>query len=195
MEMTQEEMKQNILDWATDVSVAVESFARDIKFEMKKSTTEADLKEAKSSAKKLIEKIDEYLESMKPEFKVGDYVVDDGSYLTMKVDEASNSVVCSTICYNFRYFTVRNNFVCETGYLRHATPEEIKEYESALNFYKHGREPFEVKRGDVVYLRGYDKNIFLDSGNIYKKHNFVDGDVVLVKTAEEIDEWLGASDE
>ena len=72
--MTQEEMKQNTLDWATDVSVAVESFARDIKFEMKKSTVEADLKEAKSSAKKLIEKIDEYLESQKPKFKVGDYV-------------------------------------------------------------------------------------------------------------------------
>lgn len=130
-----------------------------------------------------------------PEFRVGDIVVDDGSYLMMKVDGISNSVVDSTICYNFRYFRVRINFVCETGYLRHATPEEIKEYESALNFYKHGREPFEVKRGDVVYLRGYDKNIFLDSGNIYKKHNFVDGDVILVKTVEEVNEWLGADDE
>ena len=28
------------------------------------------------------------------------------------------------------------------------------------------------------------------SGNIYKKHNFIDGDVVLVKTAEEVNEWL-----
>ena len=41
----------------------------------------------------------------------------------------------------------------------------------------------------------HNKNIFLDSGNIYKKHNFVDGDVVLVKTAEEIDEWVGADDD
>ena len=85
-----------------------------------------------------------------PEFKVLDYVVDDGLYLMMKVDEASNSVVYSKICYNFRYFRVRNNFVCETWCLRHATPEEIKECESALNFYKHGRDPFEVKEGDIL---------------------------------------------
>ena len=39
--------------------------------------SEADLKEVKSSAKKLIEKIDEYLESLKPEFKVSDYVMVD----------------------------------------------------------------------------------------------------------------------
>ena len=50
-EMKQKEMKRNMLDWARDVSVAVESFARGIKFEMKKSTVESDLKEAKSSAK------------------------------------------------------------------------------------------------------------------------------------------------
>ena len=73
----QEEMKHNILYLARDVSVAVESVARNIKFEIKKSTVEADLQEAKSSAKKLIEKIDEYLESLKPEFKVGDYVTVD----------------------------------------------------------------------------------------------------------------------
>ena len=78
---------------------------------------------------------------------------------------------------------------------RLSTKEEIAEYEVALTFLKHDRKPFEVKRGDVVYLRGYDKNIFLDSGNIYKKHNFVDGDVVLVKTAEEVNEWLGASND
>ena len=89
--MTQEEMKQNIFDWARDVSVAVESFARDTKFEMKKSTVEADLKEAKSSAKKLIEKIDEYLETLKPKpkFKVGDYVTVDvnGRKIITKIDE------------------------------------------------------------------------------------------------------------
>ena len=64
-----------------------------------------------------------------------------------------------------------------------------------MTFLKHDRKPFEVKRGDVVYLKGYDKNIFLDSGNIYKKHNFIDGDVILVKTVEEVNEWLGADDD
>ena len=42
-EMKQKEMKQNIIDWATDVFVAVGLFARDIKFEMKKSTAGAIL--------------------------------------------------------------------------------------------------------------------------------------------------------
>ena len=46
----------------------------------------ADLQKAKSSAKKLIEKIDEYLEYSKPEFKVGDIVSSeifiDGSGIT-----------------------------------------------------------------------------------------------------------------
>ena len=74
--------------------------------------------------------------------------------------------------------------------VRHAIPTEIAEYESVLSFHEHGRKPFELKRGDVVYLKGYDKNIFLDSENIYKKHNFIDGDVVLVKTVEEVNEWL-----
>ena len=65
-ENMEEENKHNLQKIAFDVSVAIESFARDI------SESEADLQEAKSSAKKLIEKIDEYLESQKPEFKVGD---------------------------------------------------------------------------------------------------------------------------
>ena len=50
--MTQEKMKQNIIDWGTDVFVAVGLFARDIKFEMKKSTVEADL----NALKELVEK-------------------------------------------------------------------------------------------------------------------------------------------
>ena len=129
-----------------------------------------------------------------PEFKVGDYVVDDGSYLMMKVDEASNSVVCSKICYNFRYFRVRINFVCETGYLRHATPEEIKEYELALNFYKHGREPFEVKKGDLIRTPSEKITLIWNPEN-YKKEEFLDYGWKLLKTAEEIDEWLGVADE
>ena len=86
---------------------------------------------------------------------------------------------------------IRQDWWLKGGHtVRHATPEEIAEYEVALTFQKHGRKPFELKRGDIVYLKGYDKNIFLDSGNIYKKHNFIDGDVALVKTVEEVNEWL-----
>ena len=139
-----------------------------------------------------------------PEFKVGDYVVEDGEeYINGKAISLIERYVGSIYLGSY-YVTGSSRFVdlvlddgseIDVDCARHATPEEIAEYESALTFHKHGRKPFELKRGDVVYLKGYDKNIFLDSGSIYKKHNFVNGDVILVKTVEEIDEWLGAGDD
>ena len=159
--------------------------------EMKKSTAEADLQEAKSFAKKLIEKIDEYLGSQKPEFKVGDYVTDtsDDDPFICKIEKfKGNGISGKWHCVSKKYFS--ELVILPVSNSRLSTPTEILEYEMALAFHKHGRKPFELKRGDVVYLKGYDKNIFLDSGNIYKKHNFIDGDVGLVKTVEEVNEWL-----
>lgn len=192
--MTQEKIKQEleeILDKIElekildDLSVAVCRGLRDT------STVEADLQEAKSSAKKLIENIDEYLETLNPKFKVGDYVIEQNGNIISKIGEVVNDRFSGS------YFKRINNHFYGLGCIilpkdieRHATPEEIAEYESALSFHNHGRKPFELKRGDIVYLKGYDKTIFLDSGNIYKKHNFVDGDVILVKTVEEVNEWL-----
>ena len=190
MEMTQEEMKQKLKKNIFDIYAAIDSFARGI------SEAEADLKEAKSSAKKLIEKIDEYLESLKPKFKVGDYVIetsDDDPFICKIEKIKGNDISGKWYCVANKYFD--RLAVLPASNSRLSNAEEIAEYELALSFHKHGRKPFEVKRGDVVYPKGYDKNIFLDSGNIYKKHNFVDGDVVLVKTAEEVNEWLGVSDE
>ena len=191
MEITQEEMKQKLKKNIFDIYSAIDSFARGI------SEAEADLKEAKSSAKKLIEKIDEYLESLKPEFKVGDYVTDtsDDDPFICKIEKfEGNDISGIWYCVSKKLFFDKLAGLPISN-SRLSTPTEIKEYKAALTFHKHGRKPFEVKRGDIVYLKGYDKNIFLDSGNIYKKHNFVDGDVALIKTAEEIDEWLGVSDE
>lgn len=193
-EMTQEEIKQNVLDLATDVFVAIGSFSRDV------SKAEADLQEAKSSAEKLIENIDEYLETLKPKFEVGDYVTVDikGKIIIAKIDALrENKEEAHGLWYDKTEVNVKQDywFLAEGSKFRHARQTEIEEYESALTFHKHGRNPFEVKRGDIVYLKEYDKNIFLDSENIYKKHNFINGDVVLVKTAEEVNEWLGADDE
>ena len=189
--MTQEEMKQKLHEVAFDISVSIGSFARGI------SEAEADLQEAKSSAKNLIEKIDDYLETLKPKFKVGDYVTVyvNGKEKIAKIDELTeNNSKAHGLWYDRTLVNVKQDYWFTSGMnkfrLRHATPTEILEYEMALAFHKHGRKPFEVKRGDVVYLKGYDKNIFLDSGNIYKKHNFIDGDVGLVKTVEEVNEWL-----
>ena len=185
MEITQEEMKHKLQEVAYDVSVAIESFSRDM------SEAEADLQEAKSSAKKLIEKIDEYLEFQIHKFKVGDYVTLHAFHKEIAKIEKIYGKRLHGIWYDTESESIRPDYYFGGGtVVKHATQTEITEYESALLFHEHGRKPFELKRGDVVYLKGYDKNIFLDSGNIYKKHNFIDGDVVLVKTAEEVNEWI-----
>ena len=188
-DMTQEEMKRYFLNESRDISIAIENFVVD------DSTTENPLSKAKSSAKKLLEKIDEYLESQKPKFKVGDYVTVDvnGRKIITKIDKLwEHTAEAHGLWYDQTKVNVKQDFwfVSKVSKCRYATPEEIAEYEVALTFHKHGRKPFEVERGDIVYLKGYDKNIFLDSGNIYKKHNFIDGDFGLVKTAEEVNEWL-----
>ena len=176
--MTQEEMKHNLHE------------------------LEPALQDTKSSAKKLIEKIDDLiekidatLETLKPEFKVGDYVTVyvNGKEKIAKIDELTeNNSKAHGLWYDRTLVNIKQDYWFTSGLnkFRHATPEEIAEYKVTLTFHKHGRKPFELKRGDVVYLKGYDKNIFLDSGNIYKKHNFIDGDVGLVKTVEEFNEWL-----
>ena len=131
-----------------------------------------------------------------PEFKVRDYVTDtsDDDPFICKIEKLEgNDISGKWYCVSKQYFDRLVRLPISDSRL--STPEEIAEYESALQFHNHSRKPFEVKRGDIVYLKGYDKNIFLDSGTIYKKHNFVDGDVVLVKTVEEVNEWLGVDDE
>ena len=176
-DMIQEEMKHNLQE-------AVESFARGI------SEAEKDLQKAKTSAKSLIEKIDEYFETLKPKFKVGDYVTFDIPNKKIAKIERLNGALYG-LWYDTESENIKDDLYFGSGNkFRHATPTEILEYEVALTFLKHDRKPFEVKRGDVVYLKGYDKNIFLDSGNFYEKHNFIDGDIGLVKTVEEFNEWL-----
>ena len=150
-----------------------------------------ELEKFKSSAKKLIEKIDECLETLKPEFKVGDYVtLDIPNKKIVKVDRLNGDALHG-LWYSTESKNIEQDFYFGSGIgIRNATPTEIAEYKVALTFHNNGRNPFELKRGDIVYLKGYDKNIFLDSGNIYKKHNFVNGDAILVKTVEEVNEWL-----
>ena len=192
--MTQEEMKHNLQENAFDVSVAVESFARDIKFKMKTSTVEADLQEAKSSAKKLIEKIDEYLESLKPKFKVGDYVTDtpDDNPFICKIEKfEGNDISGIWYCVSKKlFFDKLVGFPVSNSRL--STPEEIAEYESALNFHKHGRKPFEVKDGDLLENKF---GRYIANGYSFSKEDFISGRYTLLKTVEEFKEWAGADDE
>ena len=70
---------------------------------------------------------------------------------------------------------------------RHATQSEIEEYEVALTFHKHGRDPFEVKDGDLL------DNVFgkyIAHEHSFSKEDFTVGGNTLLKTAEEVNEWL-----
>ena len=188
MKMTQEEMKRYFLNESRDVSIAIENFVID------DSTTENTLAKAKSSAKKLIEKIDEYLETLKPKIKVGDYVVEQNGNVISKIEEVGNG--------RFRgsyYKRIDNRFYSFGSIIfpkdieRYATTEEVAEYKAALNFHERGREPFEIKDGDLIESKSGTKTII--TSQTFSKMNFVNGNWKLLKTAEEIDEWLGADDE
>ena len=186
--MTQEEMKQELKEILHDMSVAVCWGLIDT------STVEADLLEAKSSAKKLIEKIDEYLENSKPKFEVGDYVTVDvnGRKKIAKIDALrENKEEAHGLWYDKTKVNVKQDywFLAEGSKFRHATPEEIAEYESALSFHKHGRKPFDIKDGDMFKVPSGKKQIIIYP-EVLTKPDFLNG-WELIKTAEEVEEWLG----
>ena len=184
--MTQEEMKHKLHEVAFDISVSIETFA------IGTLVVESDLQEAKSSAKKLIEKIDEYLETLKPEFKVGDYATFDipSNKKIAKIDRVNGDKL-----HGLWYDTKSKDIEPDYYYygsgtaVRHATPTEILEYEAALTFHKHGRNPFEVKEGDILR---YDESndLFVDAPSVFKKEHFTSGHYTFIKTAEEVNEWL-----
>jgi hypothetical protein len=187
MEITQEENKHKLQEVAFDISVSIESFARGI------SNAEADLQEAKSSAKKLIEKIDEYLESLKPKFKVGDYVTDtsDDDPFICKIEEfVGNDISGKWYRVSKKYFYKLVRLPISDSRL--STEEEIIEYESALQFHHRGRNPFEIKEGDLLEDT-LDK--FFAKRDYYDKKVFISKGLKFLKTAEEVNEWLGVADD
>ena len=135
-----------------------------------------------------------------PEFKVGDIISSqifiDGSAIVMLEEDLMNfdkGVV--GVWYLKEDSRLRETFYfVDEGDTRHATPEEIAEYEAALTFHKHGRKPFEVKKGDLIRTPSEEITLIWNPEN-YTKEEFLDYEWKLLKTAEEIDEWLGADDE
>ena len=182
MEIKQEEMKHKLQKNAFDVSVAIETFVGGI------PETEAYLQKAKTSAKSLIEKIDEYFETLKPKFKVGDYVVEQNGNVISKIEEVINGRFFGSYYKRFEnYFYSCSIF--PNNIERYATPKEIAEYEVALTFHKRGRKPFEVKEGDII-SDSEEEKIFVDVSGFWDKEDFTSGDYTLLKTAEEVNEWL-----
>ena len=130
-----------------------------------------------------------------PEFKVGDYVTDtsDNDPFICKIERIEGIYISG------RWYCVSKNYFDRLVELpmsssRLSTPEEVKLYESALNFYNHGREPFEVKEGDLIRAPSKKKYLVGNPEN-YTKEDFLDYGWKLLKTAEEVDEWLGVADE
>ena len=165
-----------------------------------------ELEKLKSSVKNMIENIDECLETLKPEFNVGDYITKyvNGRKLITKIDELKeNKSEAHGLWYDRTLVTVKQDYwyLTKGNEARHARPTEILEYEVALTFHNHGRKPFEVKSGDIIrddegnilkddevsFLSALPKNSKKESltkGRYAKKH------YTFLKTAEEYNEWL-----
>lgn len=136
-----------------------------------------------------------------PEFRVGDIVAsetfDDDGFGLVRLNE---DLINRLTLVNGLWYTKDDCDITEVSLgvfkedTRHATPEEILEYESALSFHKHWRKPFEVKEGDLIKNRS-GRNIIVFYPENYSMVNFLKDGWKLQKTAEEIDEWLGADDE
>ena len=111
-----------------------------------------------------------------PDFKVGDYVTYEGviENKIAKIDSINEDELHG-LWYGQEKEGIRQDWWLKGGHtVRHATPEEIAEYEVALTFHKNGRKPFEVKQGDI--LRDDKGNIFfVDFPNNFKKEYFTRG--------------------
>ena len=131
-----------------------------------------------------------------PEFKSGDIVVSrifrDASFSLVQLNEDLTNRITSVDGF---WYTKDD---CAIGDMslevfkedtRHATPEEIAEYEVALTFHKHGRKPFEVKKDDILLEDGNYK-FFVDDPENWGEEDFVSGGYTFAKTAEEVDEWI-----
>ena len=128
-----------------------------------------------------------------PKFKVGDYAVELGKYIT-KIEKISEYGIPVGA-----FYELENNRFCKSGSTvasyeaRHATPEEIAEYESALNFHEHGRKPFVIKNGDLVANGDGISHIVENAHN--NKELFLLNNLKLLATSEELEKWLGTADE
>ena len=136
-----------------------------------------------------------------PEFKVGDIIASkcfsDDSFGLVKLNEG---LINRFTLVNGLWYTKDD---CAIGDMslgafkedtRHATPEEIAGYEVALNFHKHGRKPFEVKKGDLIRTPSEEFTFICNPEN-YTKEVFLDYGWEFLKTVEEVNEWLGVADE
>lgn len=192
--MTQEEMKNDLLIAVSEIVEAISKIGSD------ENTTE-HLNVVKSRSKRLLKNASNMLDVEDPEFKAGDIVAsqifDDGSFGLVRLNEDLTNRLTSV---DGLWYIKRNCTVVDESLgvfkedTRKATTEEIAEYEVALTFHKHDRKPFEVKGGDLIeYPNG--QNITIYYPECFSKADFLNDGFKLIKTVEEVNEWLGVSDE
>lgn len=150
--------------------------------------------EALAKTQKLIEEcavmLAEFIDSRKPKFEVGDYLIEQNGNVISKIGEVINGEFWGSYYRKIdNYFGNLGGTIYKDEIERLATPEEITEYESALNFHNHGRKPFEVKKGDLVKLPSGSKEVVAYSETLCKS-DFTKNGRKLLATAEEVEEWL-----
>lgn len=149
----------------------------------------------RNTAQDLVNTLDnELLNYTEPKFKVGDYVVEEGSeYLSGKVISLIEEITEDEKLLGSFYIPETNKFVnfletCDSVIdkdARYATPEEISEYKAALNFHEHGRNPFEIKDGDIVEVNG--EKLFITYAETSQKKSYIKDGWKLVMTVEEFE--------
>lgn len=132
------------------------------------------------------------------EFKVGDYLTEtSGNILYIAQVESISGDQIYADWYVPRRYGFSSINLCDDSEMRTSTPEEIAEYKVALNFREHGRKPFEVKTGDLCKTKkGLVFAVNNSSSDLNTKNTWLKNKSVLLKTAEEVGEWLkGENDE
>ena len=183
--MIQEEMKNDLLLAVSEIVEAISKLGSD-------ENIDEHLSVVKSRSKRLLKDASNVLDVEEPDFKVGDYLTYDGfNKAVAKIDRIDGNELHG-LWYTPKEKNIKQVYLLSCGTLvRLATPEEISEYESALNFHEHGRKPFEVRIGDLIRNKSDGKNFLVKGDTIFlRKQDFIDGKLFFLKTYKEVNEWL-----
>lgn len=106
---------------------------------------------------------------VKPDFEVGDWIVYENEYhkCVMQITDTDKHYVYVEPFHNgFKNCTAISK---KSPLIKHATPEEIAEEKERRFFARHGREPWELKYGDILVNIGTGFPAVVTKGlNIYQ---------------------------
>ena len=142
--------------------------------------------------------IEEELNFIYSDFKIGDYVVceDRSATFITQIEILGHDNRLKGLWYDKE----TNAFKSDYKYsgercVRKASEKEIEEYKVALQFHEHDRKPFELKEGDLVKESKGVRSI-VKNPNIYVKELFYPPvNYELLATVEEIDECIKGENE